>query len=130
MDPGHRVVVASAVRTPIGKFKGAFTDIPAPRLGALAVKEALVRAGIAPDQVSELFFGCVIQAGLYQNPARQVVIFSGIPEGVSGTTVNMVCGSGMKAMAEGVRAIEKDPEAIIVAGGTENMTRAPYRRRR
>ncbi len=126
MDSENRVVVASGVRTPIGKFKGAFTDIPAPRLGALAVKEALVHAGIMPDQVSELFFGCVIQAGLYQNPARQVVIFSGIPESVSGTTVNMVCGSGMKAMAEGVRAIEKDSEAIVVAGGTENMTRAPY----
>jgi len=126
MDPGRRVVVASAVRTPIGKFKGAFTDLPAPRLGAVGVKEALVRAQVQPDQVSELFFGCVIQAGLYQNPARQVVIFSGIPESVSGTTVNMVCGSGMKAMAEGVRAIEKDPDAIIVAGGMENMTRAPY----
>src|SRR3989304_251035 len=98
MDPGHRVVVASAVRTPIGKFKGAFTDIPAPRLGALAVKEALVRAGIAPDQVSELFFGCVIQAGLYQNPARQVVIFSGIPEGVSGRAGDKGCGSGVKEM--------------------------------
>jgi acetyl-CoA C-acetyltransferase len=126
MDGGTRVVIASAVRTPIGKFKGGFSDVPAPRLGAVAVREALLRANLQPGQVSELFFGCVIQAGLYQNPARQVVIFSGIPEGVSGTTVNMVCGSGMKAMAEGVRAIEKDPESIIVAGGMENMTRAPY----
>ena len=76
--------------------------------------------------MSELFFGCVIQAGLYQNCARQVVIYSGIPESVSGTPVNMVCGSGMQASVSGVRAIREDPEAVIVAGGTENMTRAPY----
>src|SRR2546426_7171401 len=84
------------------------------------------RARIEPKDVTELFFGSVIQAGLYQNCARQVVIFSGIPESVSGTTVNMVCGGGMKAMVEGVRAIQDDPDAIIIAGGTENMTRAPY----
>jgi acetyl-CoA C-acetyltransferase len=126
MSAGTGVVVASAVRTPIGKFKGGFSDTPAPRLGAVAVAEALRRAELQPAQVSELFFGCVIQAGLYQNPARQVLIFSGIPDSVSATTVNMVCGSGMKAMAEGVRAIQQDPDAIIVAGGVENMTRAPY----
>src|SRR3989475_7119522 len=122
----NKVVIAGVARTPIGKFKGAFSDVPAPRLGTFAVKEAMRRARIEPKDVSELFFGSVIQAGLYQNCARQVVIFSGIPESVSGTTVNMVCGSGMKAMVDGVRAIEDDPEAIIVAGGTENMTRAPY----
>src|SRR2546428_11188584 len=122
--PRTQVVVASAARTPIGRFKGAFSDVPAPRLGAFAVREAIRRANIEPDDVSELFFGSVIQAGLYQNCARQVVIFSGIPESVSGTTVNMVCGSGMKAMVEGVRAIEDDSDAIIIAGGTENMTRA------
>jgi len=121
-----QVVVAGAARTPIGRFKGAFAEVPAPRLGAFAVREAIRRANIEPNDVSELFFGSVIQAGLYQNCARQIVIFSGIPETVSGTTVNMVCGSGMKAMVEGVRAIEDDPDAIIVAGGTENMTRAPY----
>ena len=121
-----KVVVAGAARTPIGKFKGAFSDVPAPRLGAFAVKEAIRRANIEPSDVSELFFGSVIQAGLYQNCARQVVIYSDIPESVSGTTVNMVCGSGMKAISEGVRAIEDDPEAIVVAGGVENMTRAPY----
>jgi acetyl-CoA C-acetyltransferase len=121
-----RVVVAGAARTPIGRFKGAFSEVPAPRLGAVAVKEAVRRANIEPSDVSELFFGSVIQAGLYQNCARQVVIFSGIPDSVSGTTLNMVCGSGMKAIAEGVRAIQDDPGAIIVAGGTENMTRAPY----
>jgi len=121
-----KVVVAGAARTPIGKFKGGFSDVPAPRLGAFAVKEAIRRANIEPRDVSELFFGSVIQAGLYQNCARQVVIYSGVPESVSGTTVNMVCGSGMKAIAEGVRAIEDDPEAIVVAGGVENMTRAPY----
>ncbi len=118
--------MAGAARTPIGRFKGAFSEVPAPRLGAAAVKEAVRRAHIEPKDVSELFFGSVIQAGLYQNCARQVVIFSGIPDSVSGTTVNMVCGSGMKAIAEGVRAIQDDPEAIVVAGGTENMTRAPY----
>ncbi len=121
-----QVVVAGAARTPIGKFKGAFSDLPAPRLGAFAVKEALRRASVEPKDVTELFFGCVIQAGLYQNCARQVVIYSGIPESVSGTTLNMVCGSGMQAIAQGVRKIREDPEAIVVAGGTENMTRAPY----
>ncbi len=126
MNAETTVVVAGAARTPIGRFKGAFSEVPAPRLGAVAVKEAVRRASIEPKDVTELFFGSVIQAGLYQNCARQVVIFSGIPESVSGTTLNMVCGSGMKAIAEGVRAIEDDPQAIIVAGGTENMTRAPY----
>ncbi len=126
MASNTKVVVAGAARTPIGKFKGAFSEIPAPRLGAVAAKEAMRRARIEPQDVTELFFGCVIQAGLYQNCARQVVIFSGIPESVSGTTLNMVCGSGMKAIAYGVRTIEDDPEAIVVAGGTENMTRAPY----
>jgi len=126
VNPKTQVVVAGAARTPIGKFKGAFTDVTAPRLGTFAVKEAIRRANIEPKDVTELFFGSVIQAGLYQNCARQVVIFSGIPESVSGTALNMVCGSGMKAIAEGVRAIEDDPNAIIVAGGTENMTRAPY----
>ena len=121
-----KVVVAGAARTPMGKFRGAFTEMPAPRLATFAVREAIRRASIEPKDVTELFFGSVIQAGLYQNCARQVVIFSGIPESVSGTTVNMVCGSGMKAIVEGVRAIEDDPEAIIVAGGVENMTRAPY----
>jgi len=121
-----KVVIAGAARTPIGKFKGAFSEVPAPRLGAVAVKEAIRRAKIEPKDVGEVFFGCVIQAGLYQNCARQVVIFSGIPESVSGTTLNMVCGSGMQAIAQGVRAIQDDPEAIVVAGGTENMTRAPY----
>ncbi len=121
-----KVVIAGAARTPIGKFKGAFSDLPAPRLGSVAVKEAIHRASIEPKDVTELFFGCVIQAGLYQNCARQVVIYSGIPESVSGTTVNMVCGSGMKAIASGVHTIQEDPESIVVAGGTENMTRAPY----
>ena len=120
------MVVAGAARTPIGRFKGGFSEVPAPRLGASATREAIRRANIEPKDVNELFFGSVIQAGLYQNCARQVVIFSGIPESVSGTTLNMVCGSGMKAIAEGVRAIEDDPDAIVVAGGTENMTRAPY----
>ncbi|MCA1813290.1 MAG: thiolase family protein [Halobacteriales archaeon] len=123
---GIRVVVASAVRTPIGKFKGAYAGVPATKLGSVAVAEALRRARLEPRQVSELFFGSVIQAGLGQNPARQVLLGAGIPASVSGTTINMVCGSGMKSMAEGVRAIEHDPQAIVVAGGAENMTRAPY----
>jgi acetyl-CoA C-acetyltransferase len=121
-----RVVVASAARTPIGKFKGSFRDTPAPKLGSAAVREALRRARLEPAQVSELFFGSVIQAGLGQNPARQVLLGAGIPASVSATTINMVCGSGLKSIAEGVRAIEHDPQAVVVAGGTENMTRAPY----
>src|SRR5207245_2352043 len=109
-EPETKVVVAGAARTPIGRFKGAFSEVPAPRLGAFAASEAIRRAKIEPKDFNELFFGSVIQAWLYQNCARQVVIFSAIPESVSGTTVNMVCGSGMKAMVEGVRAIEDDPD--------------------
>src|SRR5207247_3468101 len=111
MTPRTQVVVAGAARTPIGRFKGAFSEVPAPRLGAFAVREAIRRANIERKDVSELFFGSVIQAGLYQNCARQVVIFSGIPESVSGTTVNMVCGSGMKARVDGARASADDRAA-------------------
>ena len=87
-----KVVVAGAARTAIGKFRGAFTEMPAPRLATFAVREAIRRASIEPKDVTELFFGSVIQAGLYQNCARQVVIFSGIPESVSGTTVKLTVG--------------------------------------
>lgn len=121
-----RVVIASAVRTPTGKFKGGFADTPATQLGAHAVRAAVHRAGLQPAQVTELYFGCVIAAGLGQNPARQALLHGGIPDSVSATTVNMVCGSGMQAMAQGVRRIHEDPQAIVVAGGMENMTRAPY----
>src|SRR5207247_11384963 len=97
MTPRTQVVVAGAARTPICRFKGAFSEVPAPRLGAFAVREAIRRANIEPEDVGELFFGSVIQAGRYQNCARQVVIFSGIPESVRGTAVNLVCGSGRTA---------------------------------
>jgi acetyl-CoA C-acetyltransferase len=118
--------VVGAARTPIGRFKGAFSGVPVPRLGSTAVREALARARVEPKHVSELYFGNVIQAGLGQNPARQVLLGAGIPAGVSATTLNMVCGSGMQAIAQGVRRIHEDPDAIVVAGGMEGMTRAPY----
>src|SRR5207247_5071948 len=119
-------VVAGSGRSRMPRFKAASAEFPAPGRGAFAVRQAIRLAIIDPSDGRELFFGSVIQAGLFQSCARQIGIFSGIPETVSGTTVNMVCGSGMKAMVEGVRAIEDDPDAIIVAGGTENMTRAQY----
>ncbi len=123
---GTEVVIASAVRTPIGRFKGAFQQTPAPRLAAVAIAAAIERAAVRPSEVSEAYIGHVVQAGTYQAPARQATLFAGIPPSVGATTINRVCGSGMEAMIQGVRAIREDPSRIIIAGGMENMTMAPY----
>ena len=120
------VVIAGAVRTPIGTFSGALAEVPAPTLGATAVKAALERCGIAPDQVDEVIFGNVLSAGLGQNVARQVTIASGIPNTVGATTINKVCGSGLKAVMLAAQAIQCGDAAVVVAGGTECMSRAPY----
>jgi acetyl-CoA C-acetyltransferase len=117
-------VIVSAVRTPVGTFGGAFTEVPATRLGSLAVEEALRRAGI--ESVDEVLLGNVLQAGLGQNAARQSAIGAGLPETVPSMTVNKVCGSGLKTVALAAQAIRVGDAECIVAGGMENMSRAPY----
>lgn len=122
----REVVIASAVRTPIGAFGGSLKDVSAVNLGTIAVKEALKRANIEPNMVDEVIFGNVLQAGLGQNVARQVSIHSGIPVEVPSHTVNKVCGSGLKAVTLAAQSIMVGEGDIIVAGGTENMSQAPY----
>jgi acetyl-CoA C-acetyltransferase len=119
-------VIVSAVRTPVGSFGGYFKDVPATELGAHAVRAALERAGIAGDEVQEVVLGCVLQAGLGQNPARQSAIAAGIPKEVPSTTINMLCGSGLKSVALASQMIRAGDVDVVVAGGMENMTRAPY----
>src|SRR4051794_4685043 len=119
-------VIVSALRTPIGVFGGAFKDIPAPQLAARAVRGALDRVGLPADAVDEVFLGCVLQAGLGQNPARQAALAAGIPQQVPATTINMLCGSGLKAVALAAQAIRAGDADIVVAGGMESMSRAPY----
>jgi acetyl-CoA C-acetyltransferase len=119
-------VIVSAVRTPIGKFLGALQSIPAPRLGALVVAEAMKRAGVTPEQVNEVIMGNVVGAGLGQNPARQASIFGGVPDTVPALTINKVCGSGLKAVVLGAQAIKCGDAEVVVAGGMESMSNAPY----
>jgi len=120
------IYAVSCCRTAIGSFQGALKDTPAPKLGSIVVKEALNRAGLKPEQVDEVMFGCILTAGLGQNVARQVSLGAGIPVEVPAYTVGMVCGSGMKSVIEGARAINAGDAEIVVCGGTENMTAAPY----
>lgn len=120
------VVVVSAVRTAIGSFMGSLKDVPATKLGAEVIKEALKRAGVDPAQVDEVIMGNVLQAGLGQNPARQASIMAGLPEAVSAMTINKVCGSGLKAVHLAAQAIIAGDSDIVVAGGMENMSQAPY----
>ena len=120
------VYVAGCARTAIGSFGGSLKGVSAPRLGSIAIREALARAGVEARQVDEVFLGCVLAAGLGQNVARQSAMGADIPVEVPSTTINMVCGSGMKAVVEGIRAIRSGEADIIVAGGTENMSDSPY----
>src|SRR3974377_1669177 len=120
------VVIVSAVRTPIGKFQGSLQSFTAPKLGALAVREAVRRAGIEPAKVDECIMGCVLQAGVGKAPARQAAIFAGLPPQTSALTVNQVCGSGLRAVALAAQAIQSGDSEIVVAGGMESMTNAPY----
>ena len=120
------VVILSGCRTPIGSFGGAFKDVSAVDLGAVAVKEAVRRSGARPDQVDEVILGCILQAGLGMNPARQASIRAGIPESVPAHTVNKVCGSGLKAVMLAAQAVKCGDAELIVAGGTESMSGAPY----
>ena len=120
------VYVVNCCRTAVGSFGGSLKDTPAPELGAVVVKNALERAGLKPEQVDELMFGCILTAAQGQNVARQVSVKAGLPYSVPAYTVGMVCGSGMKSVIEGARAILCGDADVIVAGGTENMSSAPY----
>ncbi len=120
------VVIVSAVRTPVGKFQGALSDFSAPQLGAIVVREVVKRAGIDPNTVDECILGNVVQAGLGQNPARQAALGGGLSPAVSATTINKVCGSGLKSVALAQQAIQTGNSHIVVAGGMESMTNAPY----
>jgi len=122
----EEVVIVSAVRTPVGKFQGMFAPISAVQLGAAAVREAVRRAGIDPKLVDECILGNVLPAGLGQNPARQAALFGGLSEKTGALTINQVCGSGLKAVALGVQAIQTGNAEVVVAGGMESMTNAPY----
>ncbi len=120
------VYIVSAVRTPIGSFGGSLKDVPATRLGAAAIKAAIEKAGIRPEDVEEVLMGCVLQANLGQAPARQAAKFAGLPDSVVCTTVNKVCASGMKAIAQGAQSIALGDNEIVVAGGMESMSGVPY----
>ena len=122
----NEVYIVSAVRTPIGSFGGSLKGVPAPQLGAVAIKGAIEKAGIKPGLVQEVLMGCVIQANLGQAPARQAAKFAGLPDNVICTTVNKVCASGMKAIAQGAQAIALGDADIVVAGGMENMSSVPF----
>ena len=126
MSDDKEAVIISAVRTPTGKFQGALKDFPATKLGALVVGESVRRAGVPPEEVDEVIMGCVIQAGLGQNPARQAALGGGIPFGVSAVTINKVCGSGLKAVMMAAQSVKLGDADVIVAGGMESMTNAPY----
>jgi len=124
-DMNH-VLILSAARTPIGRFGGGLSTVPATDLGAIAIRASVARAGIAPDRVDEVFMGQVIQAGAGQAPARQAALGAGLPNGVSATTINKVCGSGLKAVMLGAASIRAGDASVIVAGGMENMNLGPY----
>jgi acetyl-CoA C-acetyltransferase len=120
------VVIISGCRTAVGKFQGSLTDLSAPQLGAVVVREAVKRAGVNSDQVDECIMGNVLPAGLGQNPARQAAIFGGLSPATGAMTINKVCGSGLKAVALAAQAVQTGNSSIVVAGGMESMTNAPY----
>ena len=122
----REVVIASAVRTPLGSFQGCFKDVSAAELGKVAIVEALNRAGLKPEQVDEVILGCVLQAGLYQGVARQAAVLAGIPVEKPAMTINMICGSGLRSVELAAQAVKTGDADIVVCGGTENMTQAPY----
>ncbi len=125
-EESQQIVIVSAARTPVGKFQGALSSLSATELGAHAVRAAVARAALDPAQVDECLMGCVLAAGLGQNPARQAALRGGLDDNVSATTVNMVCGSGLKAVALAAQSIATSNAEIVVAGGMESMSNAPY----
>ena len=126
MTPMRDVYILSAARTPIGKFGGGLSTTPATDLGAVAIRAAVERSGVAPERIDEAIMGQVLQAGAGQAPARQAALKAGLPEGVSATTINKVCGSGLKAVMMGSAAIRAGDASVVVAGGMESMNMAPY----
>jgi acetyl-CoA C-acetyltransferase len=122
----NEAVIIGAVRTPVGKFLGSLKSFSATDLGAIAVRESVKRAGVKPEEVDEVIMGCVIQAGLGQNPARQAALKGGLPPTVSAVTVNKVCGSGLKAVMIAAQGIQLGDTELVVAGGMESMSNAPY----
>ena len=118
--------ILSAVRTPIGKFLGGLSELPAPKLGAIAIAEALKRANVKPEVVEDVIMGNVVQAGVGQAPARQAAIFAGLPDTIPAHTTNMVCGSGLKAVMLATQSIRAGDTNLVVAGGMESMSRAPF----
>src|SRR5689334_7181819 len=125
-DSSRTAVIVSAARTPIGKFLGGLSTLTAPELGAQAIRAAVQRAGVALDDIEEVIMGNVIQGGVGQAPARQAMLKAGIPATVSALTVNKVCGSGLKAVMLAAQAIKAGDREVIVAGGQESMSNAPY----
>src|SRR5512133_3961409 len=123
---GREVVIVGAARTPIGSFLGSLAAVPAPPLGAAAIRAALERAGVEPGAVDEVVMGNVLQAGVGQAPARQAAIFAGLPEKTPCWTLNKVCGSGLKAVMSGAQAIALGDADVVVAGGMESMSNVPY----
>ena len=126
MSDLNEAVIISATRTPVGKFLGSLKGFSAPQLGAIVIREAVRRAGVKPEDVDEVIMGCVIQAGLGQNPARQAALNGGLPSTVSAVTVNKVCGSGLKAVMMAAQGVKLGDTEIVVAGGMESMSNAPY----
>lgn len=126
MSNQREVVIVSACRTPVGRFLGGLSTIPAPHLGAIAVKEAVRRAGVAPESINEVLMGCVVPAGQGQAPARQAAIHAGLPHTVGATTINKICGSGLKTVMMAADMIKAESGEILVAGGMENMSLGPY----
>src|SRR3954465_62207 len=125
-DKSRTPVIVSAARTPIGKFLGGLSSLSAPELGAIAIREAVRRSGISPDQIEEVIMGQVIQGGSGQAPARQALLKSGLPATISALTINKVCGSGLKAVMLAAQSIKAGDREVIVAGGQESMSNAPY----
>jgi acetyl-CoA C-acetyltransferase len=126
MSEIKQAVIISAVRTPVGKLLGGLKSFKATDLGAIVVREAVKRAGVKPEEVDEVIMGCVIQAGLGQNPARQAALRGGLPDAVSAVTVNKVCGSGLKAVMMAAQGVQLGDTEVVVAGGMESMSNAPY----
>ena len=126
MSENKQAVILSAARTPTGKFQGALKGFTAPELGAIAIKEAVRRAGVDPAKIDEVIMGCVVQAGIGQAPARQAAMKAGLPPEVSALTVNMVCGSGLRAVALASQSVQLGDAEFVVAGGMESMSNIPY----
>src|SRR5438046_6190074 len=122
----HEVVIVGAARTPIGAFQGSLSSLPAPRLGAVAIKAALEHAGVKPEEVKTVFMGHVLHGGVGQAPARQAALYAGLLNTTPCVTVNKVCGSGLEAVIEGARLIALGEADVVVAGGMESMSNAPY----